>query len=194
MKFAQKKKKKEKSSKAYGRADSWAGDLACFHTRAKCAIRMIIQVTVIPMTVFWPVCTEISITKANLNYTIQILRCFPVTHLSNQAAKSPYECLDLYIVIFLGGGGGVELRDPLTTSLINRTFSNRNSISNEIAISMSEEHRNEPRFFSLPWNALCTLSNSNIANSQLQFVIAILNLLSCENSPCSWPVMQSIEL
>ena len=35
----------------------------CFHTRSKCAIRMIIQVTVILITVFWPVCTQISITK-----------------------------------------------------------------------------------------------------------------------------------
>ena len=32
-------------------------------------------------------------------------------------------------------------------------FSNRNSITNEIPISMSEEHRNEPHFFSPLWNA-----------------------------------------
>ena len=32
----------------------------CFHTRAKCAIRMIIRVTNILMTVFWLVCTQIS--------------------------------------------------------------------------------------------------------------------------------------
>ena len=54
---------------------------------------------------------------------------------------------------------------------INQALSNGNSITNEIAISMSEEHRNEP-CFSLLWNAephtlrslflVCTLGNSNI--------------------------------
>ena len=47
--------------------------------------------------------------KCAIKMTVQ--RCFPVTHLSNHAAKSPYECLDLYIVIW-----GAELRDLLTTS------------------------------------------------------------------------------
>ena len=70
---------------------------------------------------------------------------------------------------------------------INCAFSNRNSITNEIAL---EEHRNEPCFFSPLWNAkpqilgevfslVCTLRNSNIA-IRIDFVIAILNLLSCE--------------
>ena len=56
-----------------------------------------ICVTVILMTVFWPVCMQISITRGNLNCAIQMMvwRCFPVAHLSNHAAKSPYECLDL---------------------------------------------------------------------------------------------------
>ena len=42
-----------------------------------------------------PVCTQISITKAIMNCAIQMMvqRCFTVTHLSNYAAKSPYECL-----------------------------------------------------------------------------------------------------
>ena len=126
------------------------------------------------MTVFWPVCTQISITKANLYCAIQVMvqRCFPLTHLSNHAAKSRYECIDLKIVIW-----GAELCNLLTTSADkprHHAFSNRNSISNEIAMSMSVEHRNEPRFFSLLWNAnpqtcqsllslVCTLGNSNIA-------------------------------
>ena len=38
----------------------------------KCAIRMIIRVTVIQMTIFWPVCMQISITKGNLNCAIQM--------------------------------------------------------------------------------------------------------------------------
>ena len=57
---------------------------------------------------------------------------------------------------------------------------------------MSEEHRNAPRVFSLLWNAKpqtqrrksASLScvHSVIQISQLQFVIAISNLLSCENT------------
>ena len=64
---------------------------------------MIIQVTVILMIVFWPVCTQISITKCNLNCAIQVMvrRCFAVTHLSNHTVKSSCECLDLKIVILL---------------------------------------------------------------------------------------------
>ena len=38
-------------------------DRECFHVRAKCAIRMIIRVAIILITVFWPVCMQISITK-----------------------------------------------------------------------------------------------------------------------------------
>ena len=69
----------------------------CFNMRAKCIIIMIIRVTVILMMVYWPVCTQISITKSNLNCSIQMMvrRCFPVTHLSIHAAKLPCECLDL---------------------------------------------------------------------------------------------------
>ena len=154
--------------------------LECFHTRAKCTIRMIIRVTVILMTVFWPMCTQISITKGNLNCAIQMMRrCFPVTHLSNHAAKSPYECLDLKIVIW-GGGGGQSYVTFEQLPPINHTSSNRNSISNEIANSMSEEHRNKPGFFSPLWNAkaqtrrrLLSLScvHSVIQISQLQFQI-----------------------
>ena len=69
-----------------------------FTREQKCAIRMIVQVTVILMMVFWPVCMQISITrKGNLNCAIQIMvpRCFPVTHLSHHTAKSLCECLDL---------------------------------------------------------------------------------------------------
>ena len=56
---------------------------------------------------------------------------------------------------------------------------------------MSEEHRNEPRFFSLLWNAKPQTRwsllprihvHSVIQISQLQFVIAISNLLSGENT------------
>ena len=53
------------------------------------------------MMVFWArVIMQVSITKGNLNCTIQMMvqslaRCFPVTHLSNHVAKSLYECLDL---------------------------------------------------------------------------------------------------
>ena len=65
------------------------------------------------MTVFWPVCTQISIAMRNLNRAIQmtVRRYFPVMHLSNHTAKStvwmpwPLNC-DL----------GAELRDLLTTS------------------------------------------------------------------------------
>ena len=79
----------------------------------KCAIRMIIWVTVILMTVFWPVCTQISIIKGNLNCAIQMMvrRYFPVTRLSNHAAKSPYELtcklwFFFFFWFFFGGGGG----------------------------------------------------------------------------------------
>ena len=41
--------------------DEW--NLKCFHTRKKCAIRMIILVTIILMMVFWPMCTQIILTK-----------------------------------------------------------------------------------------------------------------------------------
>ena len=72
-----------------------------------------------------------------------------MTHLSNHAAKLWYECPDILIVIW-----GAELRDLLSTPPINHAFSNRNSsISNEIAIGMSDEHRNESHFFSPLWNA-----------------------------------------
>ena len=56
---------------------------------------------------------QISITKANLNCTIQMLvhRCFPVMLLWNHAAKLVYECLDLYCD--LGSGA---MCSPLTTS------------------------------------------------------------------------------
>ena len=49
-----------------------------------------------------------------------------------------------------GGGGGATC-DLLTTSTINHTFSNIYSISNEISISMSEEHRNKPRIHVHLW-------------------------------------------
>ena len=44
-------------------------------------------------------------------FQMTVRRCFPDTHLANHAAKSPYECPDLKIVIW-----GVELSDLLTTS------------------------------------------------------------------------------
>ena len=44
-----------------------------FHMRAKCKISMIIELRIILMMVFWPVCTQISITKGNLNSAIQIM-------------------------------------------------------------------------------------------------------------------------
>ena len=68
-----------------------------FSHESKCAIRIIIQVMVILMKVVWPMCTQIIITKAILNCEIQMMvrKCFPVMHLSNHAAKSLYECLDL---------------------------------------------------------------------------------------------------
>ena len=58
-----------------------------------CAIWIIIR-----KMVFWIVCTPNYIAMCHLKCAIQmtVRRCFPVlTHLSNQAAKSPYECLDL---------------------------------------------------------------------------------------------------
>ena len=81
----------------------------CFHTSAKCAIWMIILNyaiwMIIRMTVFWTGCMQIYIAMINLNCAIQMMvrRCFLVTHLSNHAAKSPYECLDLWIMIWGGG-------------------------------------------------------------------------------------------
>ena len=45
--------------------------IECFHM--KCAIRMIIWATVILITVFWPVGTQISIRKGNLNCAIQMM-------------------------------------------------------------------------------------------------------------------------
>ena len=43
--------------------------------------------------VFWTVCTQNYIAMCNLNCAFQMMvrRCFPVTHLSNHAAKSLYE-------------------------------------------------------------------------------------------------------
>ena len=74
---------------------------------------------------------------------------------------------------------------------INHAFSNRN----EIAISMSEEHRNEPCLFSPLWNAkpqtqrsllspVCTLGNSNIAitNRHCNFESALV----WKHSNCNW--------
>ena len=110
----------------------------CFHKRVKCAIRLIIQVTVILMTVVWPVCKQISITKANVNCAIQMLvqRCFSVTHLSNHTVKCRMNALTsklwffFFFFFFLGGGGGAELHDLLLTTSADtctRAFSHRNS-------------------------------------------------------------------
>ena len=64
----------------------------CFHTRAKCTIWIIIR-----MMVFWTMCTPNYIAIRHLKCAIQmtVRRCFPLPHLSNHAAKSLYECLDL---------------------------------------------------------------------------------------------------
>ena len=71
------------------------------------------------------------------------------------------------------GGGGRAAWPSKPLLLINRAFFNRNSISNEIVISMSEEYQNEPRFFSRSgmlnrklgeaFSLMCTFGNSNIA-------------------------------
>ena len=55
------------------------------------------ELRIILMTVFWPVCMQITITKGHLNCAIQMMVqwCFPVTLLSNHAANSLYEFLDL---------------------------------------------------------------------------------------------------
>ena len=47
---------------------------------------------------------EMSITKANFNWEIQMLapRCFQVTHLSNYAVKSQYEMNALISKFWLG--------------------------------------------------------------------------------------------
>ena len=96
------------------RAKTWLQFYEGFHTRAKVQnLNDHLSYRIILMTIFWPVCTQISITNGNLNCAIQIMiqRCFPVTHLSNHAAKSlcevpwPLHC-DL----------GAELCDLLTTS------------------------------------------------------------------------------
>ena len=68
---------------------------------------------------------------------------------------------------------------------------------------MSEEHRNEPRFFSLLWNAKPQTWRSLhsrvyvpaypvIQISQLQFVITILNLLFCELGSASNPSQECL--
>ena len=72
-----------------------------------CAFWMIIW-----KTVFWTVCTPNYIAMTRFQMTVR--RCFPFTHLSNHAAKSPYECPDL-----LNCDLGAELRDLLTTSAYN---------------------------------------------------------------------------
>ena len=48
---------------------------------------------------------------------------------------------------------GVELRDLLTTSTSKPHIFEYKFYLNDIAISMSEEHRNEPHFFSPLLNA-----------------------------------------
>ena len=50
-----------------------------------------LECSFIVMMVFWPVCTQISIT----NWLLMVRRCCPVMHLSKHSAKLPYECLDL---------------------------------------------------------------------------------------------------
>ena len=62
------------------------------HMRGKCKIRMINDhssycIPIMLMMVFWPVCLQIRITKANFNCEIQML-CFPAMHLWNDAGKS----------------------------------------------------------------------------------------------------------
>ena len=66
-----------------------------FHTRAKIAVRMIIRVTVILMTVFWPVCTQISISKGNLNSNDG-----PEVFSSDASHKSPSEITVLNALTF----------------------------------------------------------------------------------------------
>ena len=48
-------------------------------------------------TVFWTVCMPNYIAMHHLKCAFQMMvrRCFPVTHLANHTAKSPYECPDL---------------------------------------------------------------------------------------------------
>ena len=62
-----------------------------------CTFWMIIQ-----KTVFWTVSTPNYIAMRHLKCAFQmtVRRCFPVMHIANHTAKSPYECLDLYIVIW----------------------------------------------------------------------------------------------
>ena len=54
---------------------------------SNCAIWLIIR-----MTVFFTMCMQNYIAMRNLNCAIQMMvrRCFPVTYLSNHAAKSPW--------------------------------------------------------------------------------------------------------
>ena len=123
------------------------------------------------MTVFWSVCEQISITKANLNCAIQMVRrCFPVTHLSNHAAKSPYECPDLQIVIW-----GEELRDLLYNHFRQETVHFQIEILPQMEYqsvcqkNTETNHASSPRSGMLNrklgkiFSLMCTLGNSNIA-------------------------------
>ena len=130
------------------------------------------ELRIIRITVFWPKCTQISITKHNfnLNSAIQMMvwSCFPVTLLSNHAAKShwPLNC-DI---------GGAELHDLLTTSAymyIPRTHCtctwNASSVHVWLGGYPDTNYASSPRSgmlnrkSSFASSLVCTLSNSNTA-------------------------------
>ena len=63
---------------------------------------------ILMMIVFWPVCTQISITKVNLNCAIQMMvwRCFPVTHRSLKSCSEFAVWMHWPLFVIWGGGGG----------------------------------------------------------------------------------------
>ena len=141
----------------------------------KCTIRMIIRVTVILMTVFWPVCMQISITKANLNCAIQMMvrRCFPVTHISQIMQRNRHTNALTSKLCFEGRATrpSNHFRQWTLHFLIEILISSEISIS----ISKKSSHTSSPP-------PSCVLLVIQISQKKLQFFVAISNLVSCKHT------------
>ena len=98
---------------------------------------------IIRMTVFWPVCMQISIILiAQFKWWSGGVFQWRISQLMQRNRR-----MNALTSILWFGRRSYVTSWPLPP--INRTFFNRN----EIVISMSEEHGNKPCFFSPLWNA-----------------------------------------
>ena len=150
---------------------------------SNCAIWMIIR-----MMAFWTVCTQNYIAMRNLKCATQmtVRRCFPVMYLSNHAVKSLYECLDLKIVSWGGGGGGATWPSNhfhLYTAhwIMYRRTGNASSMyvllagypdTNEAFLLLWNA---KPQF----WSLVCILRSSNVAITSLACTLRNSNYALC---------------